>query len=1325
MSAADPQVTDARPTTIPLSLAQRRLWAMMESNPAGSAHSISLAFRLGGDLDRSALVTALRDVADRHEILRTVFPSKDGRPHQRVLAGVTPDVTQVPCTEDELASRLSTAAGYRFDLSAEIPFRAWLFALAPDEAVLLLVVHRIAADEASSGPLTRDLCAAYTSRTCDRAPGWAGLTVRYADHALAELARFGDVVHPAGRDAERLDFWRTTLRNAPEELVLPTDRPRPTTADLDGGLVELLLDEDLHGRLLGLARSTGTTLLLVVHAALAATLSSLGAGTDVLLGTAPTGRDTDRLADVVGPFDRTMILRTDLSGRPSFREVLRRVREAALAAAAHDDVPFLGVVEALGTTPSAGCHPLVQVMVTSQNGSARTERLGDLETTVYPVARHSTEFDLLLRVREVTGTGPPGGVRCALEYRRDLFDHSTASALARRLRVFLAAGADGPDRRVTTIESLTTQERVLAVVDHFGAGESQPVHASFERRAHAQPGAVALVAAAREWTATELNTLANQLAGELVSRRIGPDDRVTLLMPRGAAAIISMLAVHKAGAAFVQIDPATSPVARVTAIVEESGSRVTLTLSEVAAPLVAAAGPDVLVLDDPVIAKSVAGRPTTDLLDADRPRPLHPEDAAYVLYTSGSTGRPKGVVVEHRNLANLFRNHQETVFAPHLARTGRSVARVASTASLAFDGSWVGLLWMFAGHELHLLDNDLRRDPAGLTEYVRSCGVDFLDTSPTYAHQLSDAGLLDASPPATLALGGEAVPPALWQRLRATPGLEGLNLYGPTECTVDAMQAAMADDPEPGLGRPIRGAGLRVLDVNLRPTPVGVLGELYLTGSGLARGYLGNPGATAERFVADPFGTAGARMYRTGDLVRTRADGTLSFAGRSDDQIKIRGVRIEPGEVEAVLSRHPGVGAAAVVSREDRPGDQRLVAYVVPHQAAAVPTPSELRSFVADRCPGHLVPSAVVLLEALPRTAIGKLDRAALPRPGLGGRAGDPSTPPPGTARERLLCEIFAQVLGVDRIGVSEDFFELGGHSLLAVQLVRQIRSALDVDIEVQHLFQASTVAKVAELVEDGTTPAGSAVLLPLGGSGDLPPLLCVHPVTGISWCYAGLARHLGGDRAVFGLQSRAVDPAQPLYGDLDEMVDEYTHHIRVVQPTGPYHLLGWSLGGNVAHAVAARLQRLGERVDWLGLMDSDVPGGASAPPLTTDDVFTYVAREGTFLVEPEGDLCKALTRAANNNLDLVLNSAPAVFNGGISFFTAIRDRPDEAPDGSDWSPYVTGNITAHSIDCAHLDMTRPEPLGRIAEIIAAPLIAPGRVGRATTTADTASAGGR
>jgi amino acid adenylation domain-containing protein len=1322
MSAVDPSVTDARPTTIPLSLTQRRLWAMMESNPAGSAHNISLALRLGGDLDRSALVTALRDVADRHEILRTIFPAKDGRPHQRVLAGVAPALTQVPCTEDELASRLSGAAGHRFDLSAEIPFRAWLFALAPDDAVLLLVVHRIAADDGSSGPLTRDLCAAYAARICDRAPRWAGLTVRYADHALAELARFDDVLHPASRDVEQLDFWRTTLRNAPEELVLPTDRPRPTTADLDSGLVELLLDEDLHSRLLGLARSTGTTLLMVVHTALAATLSSLGAGTDVLLGTAPTGCDTGRPTDVVGPFDETTIIRTDLSGRPRFREVLRRVREAALAAAAHDDVPFLGVIGALGTPPSTGRHPLVQVMVAGQDGAAEAEQLGDLETTVYPVARRSTEFDLLLRVREITGTGWAGGVRCALEYRRDLFDHSTASALARRLRVFLAAGVDSPDRRVTTIEALTTQERMLAVVDHGRAGESQPVHTSFERWAHAQPGAVALVAAAREWTATELNTLANQLAGELASRGIGPDDRVTLLMPRGAAAIISMLAVHKAGAAFVQIDPATSPVARVAAIVEEAGSRVTLTLSEVAAPLVAGAGPDVLVLDDPVIAKSVAGRPTTDLLDTDRLRPLYPEDAAYVLYTSGSTGRPKGVVVEHRNLANLFRNHQETVFGPHLARTGRSVARVASTASLAFDGSWVGLLWMFAGHQLHLVDNDLRRDPVGLTEYVRSFGVDFLDTSPTYAHQLSDAGLLDVSPPATLALGGEAVPPALWQRLRATPGLEGLNLYGPTECTVDAMQAAMADHPEPGLGCPVRGAGLRVLDVNLRPTPVDVLGELYLTGSGLARGYLGNPGATAERFVADPFGTAGARMYRTGDLVRTRADGTLSFAGRSDDQIKIRGVRIEPGEVEAVLSRHPGVGAAAVVSREDRPGDQRLVAYVVAHQAAAEPTPSELRSFVADRCPGHLVPSAVVLLEALPRTPIGKLDRAALPRPGLGERAGDPSTPAPGTARERLLCEIFAQVLGVERIGVSEDFFELGGHSLLAVQLVRQIRSALDVEIEVQHVFQASTVTKVSALVEDGTTPAGSAVLLPLGGSGDLPPLLCVHPVTGISWCYAGLTRHLGGDRAVFGLQSRAVDPAQPLYRDLDEMVDEYTHHIRVVQPTGPYHLLGWSLGGNVAHAVAARLQRLGERVDWLGLMDSDVPGDRAGPPLTTADVFTYVAREGPFLVEPEDDLCKALTRAANNCLDLVSNSAPAVFSGGVSFFTAIRDRPEEAPGGSDWSPYVTGDITDYSIDCAHLDMTRPEPLSRIAKIISASLIAPGRVVRPTATADTASA---
>ncbi len=1298
-----------RPTAIPLSPAQQRLWFQAQWDAAGAAYNIPIATRLRGELDRPALVAGLADVVHRHESLRTIFPDIDGEPRQQVVDAARPVWTFLACTEDELADRLRAAAEHAFDLATDLPIRAWLFELGPADAVLLLVVHHIAADGGSLRPLATDLAAAYAARRRGRAPDWAPLPVQYADHTLRELARLGDAAEPGSPLAEQLAFWRTALHGAPDELVLPIDRPRPAVASQDGGHVDLTVDATTHGRLLELSRATGSTLFMVLQAAFAAVLSRLGAGPDIPIGTATAGRDAPGIADAVGFFVNTIVLRADVSGRPTFHELLNRVRHTSLAAYGNADAPFERVVEAINPLRSTGRHPLFQVMVVAQDGDGELPRLDGLDCAPHPTSQRIAEVDLFLGVRDVRIGGNPGGVCCSLSYRTDLFDHATAAAITARLGVLLAAVAEDPHRPVTEIDLLTAADRRLlaAAGQDIGhdLGADRPVHEEFERQACRSPGATALVTTVESVSAGELNARANRLAHELITRRIGPGDRVALLMPRCAAAVVAMLAVHKSGAAFVQIDPGY-PAARVVAIVAESRPVVTLTVASVAASVaeaVVATGAELLALDDPAVAERVATRQATDPSDADRVRGLYPQDAAYVLYTSGSTGRPKGVIVEHRNLANLFRSHRSTVFEPHLAGGSQLRARVATTASLSFDGSWIGLLWLMSGHELHLLDDDLRREPAAVAAYVHDHRVDFLDTSPTYAQELCAAGVLDAPAPRTLTVGGEAVPTGLWRRLREARDVAAHNFYGPTECTVDSLQAAMADSIEPSLGRPVRGTGVRILDADLQPVPPGVTGEVYITGHGLARGYLGQPAVTAERFVPDPVGAPGRRMYRSGDLARMRADGTLDFAGRADDQVKIRGFRIEPGEVEGVLGGHPSVAGAAVVVRDDRIGGPRLVAYVVLAEGVATGA-DELRRFVAEHAPAHLVPAAVVLMDALPRTANGKLDRTALPAPAVNGA--DAAAGPPTTPIERLLCDVFAQVLGVERVPVDAGFFELGGHSLLASRLVGRISAALGTRVGVQDLFRAPTVAGIAALARRGAAPAGSSVLLPLSGGGatERPPLFCVHPVTGIAWCYAGLPGLLGHDRPVYGLQSRVVDPAQPPYRDLAEMVDEYVRHIRSVQSHGPYHLLGWSLGGNVAHAVAARLAADGDRVALLALLDSYPPQENAAPTPTPTDVIGYIAREGTITVGQDAELGTALARAAANSVVIVDGATPPDFTGDVVFFTATRDRDTDAPTASLWKHHVAGGIAEHDVDCAHLDMTRPEPLARIAAVIASAL---------------------
>ncbi|MFF8831197.1 amino acid adenylation domain-containing protein [Streptomyces sp. NPDC015131] len=1064
-----------RPELPPLSYAQRRLWFLHQMEGPSATYNIPFVARFDEPLDAAALDAALGDVVARHEALRTVFGERDGEPYQTVLAperaGVRLRVTDV--TQDRFDTEAEAALGHLFDLATEAPVRATLLRDPAGGAYALVVLlHHIASDEWSMGPFLRDLEHAYAARLAGRAPELAELPVQYADFALWQRDLLGDVRDEESVAGRQAAYWREALAGLPEELALPTDRPRPAVASNAGGMVHRAVPAELADAVRRLARESGTSVFMVVHAAVAALLHRLGAGDDIPLGTPVAGRGDAALDDLVGFFVNTAVLRTDLSGTPTFAELLQRVRAADLAALDHTDLPFDSVVETVNPERSLARHPLFQTMVSHSTVTQDVQALFGLRTRVDRVDPGVTKFDL-----DITFSDTAHGDDLDLEvfYAADLFDRSTAATLADRLLRLLALAVAHPATPVADLDLHDDTERALLAQWH----DTTRVHPAgtvtdiLAEQVAATPGATALVCGDTRLTFAELDDRADRLARLLVREGVGPDSVVALAVPRSADSVVAAFAVLRAGGAYLPLD-LDHPAERLAHMLDDARPACVVTTTTADASVPAVPGVPRLVLDAPATAARLAQAPTGPALPA-----ADPDGLAYVIYTSGSTGRPKGVALHHAGLANLYWDHHRELYAPVAARLGRRV-RALHTASFSFDSSWEQLLWLVAGHELHLLDEYGRRDADAVVAHVREHRVDTLDVTPSYARRLLDAGLLAGEwrPPLFL-LGGEAVPAALWDELRAHHDVETVNYYGPTEFTVDALMARVTDCATPVIGRPLDNSRAHVLDARLRPVPPGVPGELYLAGVQNARGYLGRPVLTSERFVADPFGEPGGRMYRTGDLVRRRPDGLVEFLGRADDQVKIRGFRIEPGEIETALTAREGVGAAAVVVREDVPGVPRLVAYVT-----GTADPAQLRRDLAAELPAYMVPAAVVALDALPTNVNGKLDRAALPAPALG--TGTSSRPPRGAAEERVAA-VFAEVLGLAELGAEDDFFALGGHSLLATRVVARVRAA-GTACTVRDVFETRTVAALAARLAERSASERPA-LTRAGERPELPPL--------------------------------------------------------------------------------------------------------------------------------------------------------------------------------------------------------------------------------------------
>ncbi|MFD8318723.1 amino acid adenylation domain-containing protein [Kitasatospora purpeofusca] len=1335
-SAPEPRpalVPVERAERLPLSPAQRGLWFHYRLEGPSPTYNIPLALTLTGPLDRDALALAVGDLVARHETLRTVYgESADGEPYQRILP-------PAPVELHTGTGEITDAVRYAFDLGAEPPLRASLFAHQDGTHTLLLLLHHIAGDGASTTPLARDLAAAHTARLAGHAPELPPLTVQFADQVDWQAKLLGTGEAPSALAVRQLDHWRKTLAGLPDQLDLPTDRPRPAVASHRGATVPFRLDAEAHTALAALARTTGTSVFTAVQAGLAALLTRHGCGTDIPVGTPVAGRDSDETAALVGYFVNSVVLRTDTSGDPTFRELLGRTRTAVLGAHDHADLPFDRLVEELNPRRSLARHPLFQVMLAWQSVPDRAFALGGgLTATVAAIPSGTAKFDLTLNAGELR----EGGIAGFLEYRTDLFDEATVRALAERLARLLTAAATAPDTTIGRLPLIGAEEHHRALVEWNGTPvRSEPgatLPELFEAAVLADPGATAVSCEGETLSYAELGARADRLARLLAARGIGPGTIVALALPRSLDLVTGLLAVAKAGAAYLPLDP-EYPADRLAYMLADAAPAALLTDTATAPRMPEHRVPQLL-----VDGGEADAHPAVPLAQHERTRPLTAEDTAYVIYTSGSTGRPKGVPVTHHNVVRLFSATDHWFgFGPEDVWT--------LFHSYAFDFS-VWELWgaLLRGGRLVVVPHLVSRDPAAFLDLLARERVTVLNQTPSAFYQLSAA---DRERPGTeLALryvvfGGEALELGRlddWYERHADDAPTLVNMYGITETTVHVSyialdRASAAAGSSSTIGVNIPDLRIYVLDQYLQPVPPGVTGEMYVAGAGLARGYLGRPALSSERFVADPyaelFGERGTRMYRSGDLARRRADGVLEYFGRADQQVKIRGFRIELGEIEAVLAAHPAVADAAVVVREDVPGDKRLVGYAVLAPGADLVTGEELRTRTAADLPVHMVPSAVVLLDRLPLTANGKLDRRALPAPDAPAAG---AGRPPRNPREQQLCELFAEVLGVPAVGVEDDFFALGGHSLLVVRLAGRIRAVLGLEVGIGTLFQAPTVAAL-DTALSADTPGADAldVLLPLRPTapGRRNPLFAVHPAGGLSWCYTGLIRNIPADVPIYGLQAQGVGAAtadEPLPATMEDLAAHYVDRLREVQPEGPYRLLGWSTGGIIAHAMAARLEELGCVVELLAVLDAypaegfrdlPVPDQAEAlealltmggfgpedldgRPLELAHVTEVLRREGSPLAGLDDATVEALNRIYLHINHLVREYDHRRLTGDVLFFRAVVDTIDDTLVPELWTPYVAGRIDNTDVACSHKDMTLPEPIAHIAGVVAEHLTA-------------------
>jgi amino acid adenylation domain-containing protein len=1154
----------------PASFAQQRLWLVMQLMADSGIYNVWHTLRLTGDLDVAALARALRDLTRRHESLRTRFALADGVPSQVVMdphapslaVEAVPGATRAEC--ENLAMEYARAeARQGFDLARGPLWRVRLWRLAENEHWLQLTLHHIVTDGWSMGVLMRELSAAYAAHCTDAAWSPPALPVQYADYAVWQRRWF------AGRvlDAQ-LAYWREALAGLPT-LDLPCDRPRPATPSHRGARVPFELPELLTAALGALARRESATLFMTLLAAFYVLLGRYSGQDDLAVGVPTAGRTRPEVEGLVGFFVNMLVLRADLSGAPSFTAFLARVRARALDAYAHQDLPFEKLVLELAPGRETSRHPLFQVSFVLQNTPLGDWRAPGVRAEQMDVPSDHAKFDLAVTLRERNGK-----LVGSIGYARDLFDAATIERMARHFVTLLAAIAESPLQSIARLPLLDETERADLLSRGMGPAQSakaECVHARFAIQAARTPGAIAVVHGETAITYEELSHRADALAQQLRTLGVARGERVALCVPRSPEFVVGALAILVAGAAYVPLDPGY-PAQRLALILGDARAKVLLTHSALRSKLPPFAGP-VLCLDAPFGEHGGDPRGFRD--------DVEPEDLAYVIYTSGSTGQPKGVMVRHASVDAL-------VCEPNYVTLGTDDT-VAFASNVAFDAATFEVFGaLLNGARLAILDRDDTLSAATFAHAVDRNRITCAFVTTALFNEIAGADPHAFRALRYLLFGGEAHDPArVRDVMQSSPPAHLVHVYGPTETTTFAtfheVRPADAGKTIP-IGRPVSGAEVLVVDKEGSLVPQGVVGELRIGGRGVARGYHDRPDEEALRFVAHPT-RAGSVVFCSGDRARWNAEGRIEYAGRDDEQVKVRGYRIEPAEIATVIAAHPAVRACHVIARRNPSGEATLVAYFVPIAEGSPVTPLALSRYAATQLPAYMLPMSYVAMRAFPIAAGGKLDRLRFPEPQPGDRALAAEFAPPRDDVERALCRIWAEALGSPSVGIDDDFFAIGGHSLLAARIFARIGAEFHCSLPLGVLFESPTVRELAQRLPRAST-AGFSSLVTISRGGRLPPVHLVPGVFGNVVGFADLARAFGPEQPVYGLQAPGLAGSHAPLATIDAIAAHYLREIRDVQPEGPYAIVGACFGASVAYEMARQVMADGETVAFLGLLD-------------------------------------------------------------------------------------------------------------------------------------------
>lgn len=1313
----------------PLSYNQQGLWVLNQLMPGTSLYHTPTAVRLTGTLDVAALKNALDFMVARHDALRTIFTNVDGTPAQSIISDSSLEMPLMDLSdlaeEDREAESLRVLQHETqrlFDLAQGPLIRSILLRLHEREHILLVTMHHIVTDGWSIGIFHRELSALYEAFLTGKSSPLAELPIRYTDFAHWQRQWFKGEVYES-----QLSYWKKQFATLPPVLELPTDHPRPNVQAyraFRGAHHTICLSKELTTLLKQFSQKKGVTLFMTLLAAYEVLLHRYTGEEDMVIGTPIAGRTMPETESLIGLFINTLALRSNLSGDPSFVELLDRVKETALGAYAHQDLPFERLVKELQPERTLAHSPLFQVMFVLQSEDIPPLQLPGLTASHFRVGHVMANFDLTLDIVERDGQ-----LACLFESNADLFEAETVERMMGHFQTLLEGIVANPEQRIGELSLLNESERRRLLVEWNDTRTDYPAHRCiqelFEREVESTPDAAALICEDRQLTYRELNLRANQLAHYLRKCGVGPDTRVGVCVERTPEMIIVLLGILKAGGAYVPLDPAY-PHARLQFMLDDARVPVLLTQKALLQNLPVTAA-EVICVDELWEKITHESQSNPELRTT-------ADNLAYVMYTSGSTGKPKGVAVAHRNVVRLVKNTNYASFSADEV--------FLQFATISFDAStfeiWGSLL---NGARLALM-------PPGtpslkeLGQALKRYQVTTLWLTAGLFHLMVDDHLDDLRGVRQLLAGGDVLSvPHVRKVFQELPGCSLINGYGPTEnttftCCYPVTDLTKVNGSVP-IGYPISNTSVYVLDRYLNPAPIGVTGELYVGGDGLAHGYLDRPELSAERFVRDPFSTAPtARLYRTGDLVRYRATGEMEFIGRIDNQVKVRGFRIELGEIEAALADYPSVREAVVVVRKDE-GDKHLVAYFVPREGHAIRV-DDLRDFLNQKLPDHMVPSVFVELESLPLSPIGKVDRHALPST----NGNKPSTvtrfAAPTDELELKLARIWERVMGISSIGVNDNFFELGGHSLLAVRLFAQIEKSFDRNLPLATLFQAPTVKQLAHVLREEGWPVPWSSLVIIQGGRDRTPFFCVHAAGGNVLEYRDLARLLGPNQPFYGLQAKGLDGKQEPHTSIKEMAAHYIREMREVQPKGPYLIGGRSSGGTIAFEMACQLTAKGEEVRLLALLDTYPAGyfklvagasgfrqrsiryfkklwshGLNLRQLGPTEKLGYILNKLKYAPEKirhklyrraykiykqiGQPLPPALKNIEEINFAAVKDYLPQVYSGNVVLFLASDLTADyDLLDG--WRELVAGSIEAHEISGDHINIIKEPHVRALAD---------------------------